>query len=260
MNTYLIKLLALLFALLAMRCPMYSQKMQQNDDLAEMHCFSHAQTVAELHEWIGFKVKTLHYRNNSLLSSDAKTCIIHYGEDFLVCIHDPEKDTYSCFTETDYKEINNKNRTIAIYQSFRKESAIDYLKYGIGGTLESFFDYLYYLYPTALGELQIVDEIFCGEDEIMTVGGRRIRFLLEKSAVGESFEEDTNIINSQYFINPVGSLLDSVRVSTQAGGNVIERFVSFHDFDFSDRQNFIDSLFDFEKPVYKGYSYEKQCE
>lgn len=261
MKINLIKQLMFSLAVLTMQLSGHSQeKTLRNDEMIELHCFNLADTIANHHEWVSFKVKTSHYQGKSLLRAENKTCSIHYGEEFIVYFHDQDKDTYSCLTATDYKEIDNKNKTITIYSLSRKDAALAYIKYGLGGILNSFYDYLYYLYPTSIGELQIVDEIFYSEDEIMTGRGRRIRFSLEKGAVGKSIEEDTNIINSQYFIDPVGCLLDSVFVSTQADDKIFEKFVSLHDFDFSDKQNLINSCFDFEKPMYEGYSYKKQCE
>lgn len=261
MNTYLLKQLAFSLAFLTMQLLAHSQdKMLKNNDIVEEHCFNLANTLANHHEWISFKVKASHFQDKGLSWNSNKTCSVHYGEDFLIYFHDQEKDTYSCFTATDYKEIDNKSRTVSFYSIRGKDASLAYIKYGLGGLLRSFFDILYYLYPTFIGEVKIVDEIFKDEDAILTAKGNRIRFFLEKSTVGKDIEEDTNVINSQYFIDPVCGLLDSVCASTQVDGIFFETRVSIYDFDFYDRQIFIDSIFDFEKPIFEGFSIKRRFE
>lgn len=250
-----IKQMAFVLAFFAMQLPVHSQ---EKNDVLKTHCFNMAKLLANHHEWVSFKVKTSHFQDDSLLWTNNKACSIHYGDEFLFYVHDQSKDVYYCLTGEEYKEIDNKNRMIAIYLLSRKSSTLAYLKYGMGGILASFFDILYYLYPTFLGETEIVDEIFVDEKLISMTKGNRIRFFLEKSAVGKDIEEDTNVIHSQYFIDPVCGLLDSVYTSTQSDGIFFETRVYIYDFDFYDKQISIDSVFDFEKPIFEGFSYKRR--
>ncbi len=259
MNTRLLKQLALSLVFFTMHLSVQSQeKMKQNNDEAEEHCFNIANAMVDNHEWISFKVKTSCFHDDSLLWTNNKACSVHYGDEFLFYVHDQNKDIYSCLTGEEYKEVDNKSKTIVIYPSSEKGAMLAYLKYGMGSILTSFFDILYYLYPTFLGEMKIVDENFIDEDLISMTKGNRIRFFLEKSAVGKDIEEDTNVIHSQYFIDPVCGLLDSVCDSTQVKGVFFETHVSIYDFDFYDRQISIDSVFDFEKPIFEGFSYKRR--
>lgn len=259
MNNRLLKQLALSLVFFTMHLLVYSQeKMRQNNDEAEEHCFNAANAMADSHEWISFKVKTSCFHGDSLLWTNNKACSIHYGDEFLFYVYDLSKDIYSCLIGEEYKEIDTKSKTIIVYPSSEKGAILAYLKYGIGGILTSFFDILYYLYPTFLGEMKIVDEIFIDEKVISMTKGNRIKFFLEKSTVGKDIEEDTNEIHSEYFIDPASGLLDSVCASTQIDGVFFETRVSIYDFDFSDRQISIDSVFDFEKPIFEGFSYKRR--
>jgi hypothetical protein len=254
MNTFLINQLVFLLAFFAMQIQVFSQeKSSKNNDIEE-HCIDMANTMAGHYEWANFKVKTSCFRDKSLLWTRYKTCSIYYGEEFLIYIHDSSKDTYSCLTPTDYKEVDHKNKTISVYSLSEKDSLLAYIKRGLGTVLKSYFDFLYYLYPTFLGEAKIVDETFNDEDVIVTANGDRIRFLLEKSAVGKDIEEVADVIYSQYFIDPARSLLDSVYVFTKNDEGFFETHLSIYDFDFSDRRISIDSIFDFDNPKLKGYS------
>jgi hypothetical protein len=250
-----IKQMAFVLAFFAMQLPVHSQ--EKNDEL-ETHCFKLAKLMANQHEWISFKVKTSHFQGDSLLWIDNMTCSVHYGDESLFYVNDQSKDIYSCLTGEEYKEIDTKSKNIVIYPSSEKEAVLAYLKYGIGGILASFFDILYYLYPTFLGEMKIVDEIFIDEKVISMTKGNRIKFFLEKSVVGKDIEEDMNVIHSEYFIVPASGLLDSVCAFTQIDGTSFETRVSIYDFDFYDKQISIDSVFDFEKPIFEGFSYKRR--
>lgn len=228
-----------------------------------------ANDLANSKQWISFVIKTEHYKNDSLLWSRHNHAIIHYSGKqsfvFYESFNDFDDISKSYYLNKDvYIEINHEDNNIDMYKN-RRLFWGDYHSYGIMGFIPQHFLYLnYYLVPLQneiKGGLMTYTASIIKDKEFVAINGKNYLKFTGRSSnyyfYTENHKRQSVYSNIQWFIDADTGTLDSV-FSFQEPIEYENRktMIKISGFDYSDKQQYVDSVINLNSKDYKNYSHK----
>lgn len=228
-----------------------------------------ANDLANSKQWISFAIKTEHYKNDSLLWKHYAHAIINYSEKqpfvFYESFNDFNDISKSYYLNNDvYIDIDHENNNINMYKN-RRLFWDDYHSYGILGFIPQRFWYLnYYLVPLQndiKGGLMTYTASIIKDKEFVAINEKNHLKFTGCSSKYYSYTENhkrlTIYNNIQWFINANTGTLDSV-FSFQEPIEYENRktMIKICDFDYSNKQQYVDSVINLNSKDYKNYSHK----
>ncbi len=253
-----IKIAALLLALACSgtASPQETDKVDGTD--LKRECRQMAQTMAERHEWVGVDMRMERFCDGMPLFTHDKRFIFHYADDFSIFYHQKDFEVFSCLTKKHFRVVDKQNLDLIQYDNDETDTLGNFLTFGVvNGALRETMGFPFFVYPTVLGQAEVFPLSYYGK----TVMKLHQKDYLVYSATSE-IEDSSNPGRTlkgdlRFFIDTSTGLLDSVYAVHLQDDNRYESYYSFGNFDFSNRQAYIDSVFNFDAEAYSRYSKNK---
>lgn len=235
----------------------------QTSDKIKSYLFR-ANELSDKYEWLSFDAHWETYADSVFSWERDIKVILHYNrKNPIIFVNETTEygDIFFKMTKDNIEIIDESNNNIIVYKNFHIFTDL-YHCFGIQQELYSYFNYIgYYIMPM---QNKLRTEMYVPtkprgqyDKERITIEGRS--FTNYKSS-----HESLDILNygvwneNEYsFVDDNTGLLDSVYHTSVYSKNPIfyERFYKMDNFDFSDRQNLIDSIFNLDNQRYKHFNY-----
>lgn len=221
---------------------------------------SRAQELSDKYEWLSFNVHLETYGDSVYLWERKFEVILHYNKkDPIVFANETTEygDIFFKMTKDNIEIVNEGNNDITVYKNFHIFTDL-YHCFGIQQELYSYFKYIgYYILPM---QNKLRTEIYVPTTpqgqyakEKISIEGRSFTNYKSSNESLKGLRHE----NVHSFVNDSSGLLDSVYYTCiySDDSTFYERFYKMDNFDFSDKQNYIDSIFKLDSQRYKHFNY-----
>ena len=236
------RLLILLFAVLL--CMTANAQTSIKDVIQNYKKFKNqAESFADEHEWVSFKYRNIHYYKDNLSWDEEFEVIIKYdGNKSLVFYNQYGIEQIYLLDRDYYKKIEKPEGSLIEYENTIFDFDRHYEALGKYGFVPRYFrDIPYYIYPISFAESMNLTQVFTD---------------VEKSEIdGELYniyKFDNDERRGCYYVNATTNIMDSAYCEVFEYHS--KDHYTFYDFNYDNRQTYIDSIFNFENKEYEKYS------
>ena len=202
-----------------------------------------AESFADEHEWVSFKYRNIHYYKDNLSWDEEFEVIIKYdGNKSLVFYNQYGIEQIYLLDRDYYKKIEKPEGSLIEYENTIFDFDRHYEALGKYGFVPRYFrDIPYYIYPISFAESMNLTQVFTD---------------VEKSEIdGELYniyKFDNDERRGCYYVNATTNIMDSAYCEVFEYHS--KDHYTFYDFNYDNRQTYIDSIFNFENKEYEKYS------
>lgn len=221
---------------------------QPNDKITGLKCrktySSQAKELADNHEWVSFKYRYIHDYDNDIMEDLIISISIKYDESNSLVFVGIGNDKYYLLTNDTYKNLDHVKRNILDIRKNKADKSDYYENIGRYGSISSIMYHIsYYLSQIDFAYVWPV-RLLMSECESVSMGD-----VLYNRYVAKQSDE---VI--ECFVDKKTNTLDSVCSVFKRDGHTIDKYYKMYDFDFGNKQQYIDSIFDFDDQKYSRYA------
>jgi hypothetical protein len=228
---------------------------------------SRAKDLASAHEWVSFELVTEMQKDDSTLWISHENVVLHYdGKNPVIFSEWMGEDggSRSEWMDKDkFIKVDHASQEIARYDN-KKVFWDDYHSYGTTEFIPHIFHYLsYYLFPMRKqmgnGMMVFLVKEVKSQESVVVKGNSYTRFH-GTSSTASAYDPKTGkrvpVYNEvDWFVNDATGILDSVfSVQYPLDFENRKEYISLRNIDFSDKRNYIETVFDLDSPRYDKYS------
>lgn len=206
-----------------------------------------AATFADSYEWVSFKYRIIHYFNDSLCWDIVTDVVIKYDNDnSMVFLNDNNLD-YILITKDYYRRVDIAKHNLYDISKNRKDKRKTYEELAVFGKIANYFcNPAYFMKPINYANTWALFHIFYDVEIIEAKENTYNKYSSKLVGYGD---------NVTSFVNNKTNFLDSLYVEQNLDdGSTVRKYITFYDLSCENRQNYIDSIFDFNKAEYASYS------
>lgn len=228
---------------------------------------SRAKDLASAHEWVSFELVTEMQKDDSTLWISHENVVLHYdGKNPVIFSEWMGEDggSRSEWMDKDkFIKVDHASQEITRYDN-KKVFWDDYHSYGTTEFIPHIFHYLsYYLFPMRKqmgnGMMVFLVKEVKSQESVVVKGNSYTRFH-GTSSTASAYDPKTGkrvlVYNEvDWFVNDATGVLDSVfSVQYPLDFENRKEYISLRNIDFSDKRNYIETVFDLDSPRYDKYS------
>lgn len=228
---------------------------------------SRAKDLASAHEWVSFELVTEMQKDDSTLWISHENVVLHYdGKNPVIFSEWMGEDggSRSEWMDKDkFIKVDHASQEITRYDN-KKVFWDDYHSYGTTEFIPHIFHYLsYYLFPLRKqmgnGMMVFLVKEVKSQESVVVKGNSYTRFH-GTSSTASAYDPKTGkrvpVYNEvDWFVNDATGVLDSVfSVQYPLDFENRKEYISLRNIDFSDKRNYIETVFDLDSPRYDKYS------
>ena len=228
---------------------------------------SRAKDLASAHEWVSFELVTEMQKDDSTLWISHENVVLHYdGKNPVIFSEWMGEDggSRSEWMDKDkFIKVDHASQEITRYDN-KKVFWDDYHSYGTTEFIPHIFYYLsYYLFPMRKqmgnGMMVFLVKEVKSQESVVVKGNSYTRFH-GTSSTASAYDPKTGkrvpVYNEvDWFVNDATGVLDSVfSVQYPLDFENRKEYISLRNIDFSDKRNYIETVFDLDSPRYDKYS------
>lgn len=228
---------------------------------------SRAKDLASAHEWMSFELVTEMQKDDSTLWISHENVVLHYdGKNPVIFSEWMGEDGGSRLEWMDkdkFIKVDHASQEITRYDN-KKVFWDDYHSYGTTEFIPHIFHYLsYYLFPMRKqmgnGMMVFLVKEVKSQESVVVKGNSYTRFH-GTSSTASAYDPKTGkrvlVYNEvDWFVNDATGVLDSVfSVQYPLDFENRKEYISLRNIDFSDKRNYIETVFDLDSPRYDKYS------
>ena len=202
-----------------------------------------AESFADKHEWVSFKYKNIHYYDDNFSWEDEFEVIIKYdGKNSLVFYNINGIEWIYLLDRNYYQKIEQLEGSLIKYENTIFDFSRRYEELGKHGFIPRYFIHIpYYLYPIDLAYSASITRIFTDVEDIEI-----------KGELYNVYKFDDQEESLRLYVNAATNVMDS---AYQEERNYLSKdYYTFYDFSYENRQNYIDSVFNYNNKEYEKYS------
>ena len=202
-----------------------------------------AESFADKHEWVSFKYKNIHYYDDNFSWEDEFEVIIKYdGKNSLVFYNINGIEWIYLLDRNYYQKIEQLEGSLIKYENTIFDFSRRYEELGKHGFIPRYFIHIpYYLYPIDLAYSASITRIFTDVEDIEI-----------KGELYNVYKFDDQEESLRLYVNAATNVMDS---AYQEERNYLSKdYYTFYDFSYENRQNYIDSVFNYDNKEYEKYS------
>ena len=204
-----------------------------------------ATAFADSHEWVSFKYRAVNYYNDSLYWDVVADVIIKYDDDNSMIFINENQD-YILITDDCYKRVDVRKNNLYNICKNKKDKSKHYKQLAILGKIANYFcDPAYFIKPIDFADSWALWHVFYDVETVDLNGNTYSKYKSKLASYGD-------ILTS--FVNNKTNFLDSLYMEQNLeDGSSVRRYFTFYDVSYENRQNYIDSIFDFDNEDYVYY-------
>ena len=202
-----------------------------------------AESFADKYEWVSFKYKNIHYYDDNFSWEDEFEVIIKYdGKNSLVFYNINGIEWIYLLDRNYYQKIEQLEGSLIKYENTIFDFSRRYEELGKHGFIPRYFIHIpYYLYPIDLAYSASITRIFTDVEEMEI-----------KGELYNVYKFDDQEESLRLYVNAATNVMDS---AYQEERNYLSKdYYTFYDFSYENRQNYIDSVFNYDNKEYEKYS------
>lgn len=202
-----------------------------------------AESFADKHEWVSFKYKNIHYYDDKFSWDDEHEVIIKYdGKNSLVFYNIKGIEWIYLLDRNYYQKIEKPEGSLIKYENTIFDFSRHYEELGKHGFIPRYFIHIpYYLYPIDFAYSASITRIFTDVEEMEI-----------KGELYNVYKFDDQEESLRLYVNAATNVMDS---AYQEVRNYLSKdYYTFYDFSYENRQNYIDSIFNYNNKEYEKYS------
>ena len=202
-----------------------------------------AESFADEHEWVSFKYRNIHYYKDSLSWDEEFEVIIKYDGKKSLIFYNQYGIEQIYFLDRDYyKKIEKPEGSLIEYENTIFDFDRHYEALGKYGFVPRYFrDIPYYIYPISFAESMNLTQVFT-DVEKREIDGELYNVY--------KFDNDERSVC--FYVNATTNIMDSAYCEVFEYHS--KDHYTFYDFNYDNRQTYIDSIFNFENKEYEKYS------
>ncbi|MBR5781686.1 MAG: hypothetical protein IKY27_06850 [Bacteroidales bacterium] len=202
-----------------------------------------AESFADEHEWVSFKYRNIHYYKDSLSWDEEFEVIIKYDGKKSLIFYNQYGIEQIYFLDRDYyKKIEKPEGSLIEYENTIFDFDRHYEALGKYGFVPRYFrDIPYYIYPISFAESMNLTQVFT-DVEKREIDGELYNIY--------KFDNDERSVC--FYVNATTNIMDSAYCEVFEYHS--KDHYTFYDFNYDNRQTYIDSIFNFENKEYEKYS------
>lgn len=202
-----------------------------------------AESFADEHEWVSFKIRNLHYYDDKLSWDEEFEVIIKYdGKKSIVYYNMPSIEESYYLDNNTYKRIERQDGSLIEYKNTIFDFDMHYKALGKYGFIPRYFSNIpYYIHPIDFASSFYLNQIFNGMD-VSEIDGE----------LHNVYKYDSKEKTIRLFVNAATNIMDSAYYEEYK--YLSKDYYTFYDFSYEDRQDYIDSLFNFNNKEYEKYT------
>lgn len=228
---------------------------------------SRAKDLASAHEWVSFELVTEMQKDDSTLWISRENVVLHYdGKNPVIFSEWMGEDgggRSEWMDKDKFIKVDHDSQEITRYDN-KKVFWDDYHSYGTTEFIPHIFHYLsYYLFPMRKqmgnGMMVFLVKEVKSQESVVVKGNSYTRFH-GTSSTASAYDPKTGkrvlVYNEvDWFVNDTTGVLDSVfSVQYPLDFENRKEYISLRNIDFSDKRNYIETVFDLDSPRYDKYS------
>lgn len=211
-------------------------------------------------EWLSFDMRWEQYSQGDLLWSMTHHVALHYGHgQDMVFVDDPFHYTFFRITKSLASTIDYGNNKIITY---KRKLGGQYISMGVMQHLRYYNEYLWYYMMPFHNQFVMSAAFKLKEHRDLCNGNDNIREYIGEGAAGyfrvDSIKKEmTHEIYS--YVNNNTNILDSIRIKNIVDGKIhSQRVIRISNLRYDDRQQIVDSIFNFNNPRYAKFSHHNE--
>lgn len=205
---------------------------------------SQTKKLATDHEWVSFKYRYIHNYDNKIVEDLIISISMKYDKSNSLVFIAIGNDTYYLLTNDTYKNLDHVKRNILDIRKNKADKDDLYKNIGRYGSVSNIMYHIsYYLKQIDFAYVWPV-RLSISECESVSIGD-----VPHNRYVARQFGE---VI--ECFVDKKTNTLDSVCSVFKYDGHTIDKYYKMYDFDFGNKQQYIDSVFDFGNQKYSHYA------
>lgn len=203
-----------------------------------------AKTLAKNHQWVSFRYKQTHYYDGDYYWDANVEVIVKYDDDNSLVFINNDNHNFYLSTNSYYKRLDHENNNILFISKNKKDKSDTYKQLCITGIIPNFLRHLsYFIKPIDFADTWAMFNVISECETVYLNNTQHNRYIAKMTR--------ENIVS---FVNNENNILDSVFAEYHTDDHIINDYYSIYDVTFGNRQHYIDSIFDFDKPEYMHYA------
>lgn len=238
------RIISLLFAVLFLIMAANAQNKSISDFIHYHKQFKkQAESFADKHEWVSFKYKNLHYYDDKLSWENEYEVIIKYdGKNSLVFYNIKDLEWLYLLDRNCYQNIEKHEGSLIKYENTIFDLSQHYEALGKHGFIPRYFIHIpYYLYPIDFVHSLSITRLFSDVEEMEI-----------KGELYKVYKYDDHKESLRLYVNAATNIMDSAY--QEEHGYLSKDYYTFYDFSYENRQDYIDSIFNYDNKEYEKYS------
>lgn len=202
-----------------------------------------AEAFADKHEWVSFKYKNIHYYDDKISWEDEFEVIIKYdGKNSLVFYNINDIEWIYLLDGDCYQKIEKPEGSLIRYENTIFDRSKHYEALGKYGFIPRYFIHIpYYLYPIDFAHSISIMRLFSDVEEMEI-----------KGELYNVYKFDDQEESLRLYVNAATNVMDSAYQEER--NSLSKDYYTFYDFSYENRQNYIDSVFNYDNKEYEKYS------
>lgn len=228
-----------------------------------------AEKTLENIEWLSFKINKKYIEDGKLIFENTYYVTFHYDlKNSFVAVDNPEHFRRIKIDRKHYIEIEKDCCTYSIYTKGKRDRTTlnIYKEHGLRSRLGFYFPNLWYYFIPMENKIKASSTASMLVDyEDDTINGVPYRKYISHDGMMRTYNEETDKFDipidckNQLFVNMTTGMLDSIYVSgiTECVENQ-EFIYTMSDFQYTDRQEYIDKIFDPDNEEYANFTHHDE--